>query len=407
MFSSDDDVPLYAGQEDRRKVQRRDVDEDGLPGPNKALEYVPISRKLVDIPIYIPTPRDRPVGVPIMGVRPADDGRYDPILGEWPVEEGLCEANPLMRSAGGQTRRASPVETRVYKPIPRDRPSEEKPYGLRPRERLVEVPKLKGRPVDGWEYEPLLKVRPVGSKTKDIVPEERPVDDPKPMGQPVDVRVEEPRSGVTPVEDETYEPMPRNGPIADPRIAIELVKPKMFELTQREEGCDNQSNMRRPDGETSIPTTDGRPATGPKTIIRLKGGEADAETVPLLHKAPPPSEVPDWSDGEAMPLIIIDNSSERLARTKKGYWPTLTICYQNLTKWTIRGIRVSCRHLCRPIGSGKATLRICQRKEVYSMRLQTSRDFTCDRPGVVYSKQILPSPRLRTTRALTTRSSGH
>ena len=73
---------------------------------------------------------------------------------------------------------------------------------------------------------------------------------------------------------------------------------------------DNQTIMRQPaDGEKSIPTTDGRPAAGPKMIIRPKEGEVDPETVPLLHKAPPPSEVPEWSDGEVMPLIIIENNS--------------------------------------------------------------------------------------------------
>ena len=109
------------------------------------------------------------------------------------------------------------------------------------------------------------------------------------------------------------------------------MKPIIYELTPRDEGGDNQSNMRRPaDGEKSVPTTDGRPATGPQTIIRPKGGEAETEAVQLLHEAPPPSEVPDWSDGEAMPLIIIDNNSEMLPTN--GYWPILTICYQNLTK---------------------------------------------------------------------------
>ena len=252
-----------------------------------------------------------------MRVRPADDRMYDPMLGEWPVEDRICKANTLMRPTGGLTLRASPVETLVYKPIQRERPSGEKPYGLRPRERLVEVPKLKGRPVDGWEYEPLQRVQPAGCKTKDVVPEELPVDNPKPMGKPVDVRAEKPRSGATPGDEEAYELMPRNGPIADPRIAIGPVKPIMYELTPRDEGGDNQSNMRRPaDGEKSVPMTDGRPATGPQTIIRPKGGEAETEAVPLLHEAPPPSEVPDWSDGEAMPLIIIDNNSEMLAPTK-------------------------------------------------------------------------------------------
>ena len=318
VISSDDDVPLRFGQEDRRKVQRRDVVEDGLPGPNEVLEYVPIPRKKpVDIPIYTPTPRDRPVEVPIMRERPADDRMFDPILGEWPVEDRVCEAKTLIRPTGGQILRASPVETLVYKPIPRERPSGEKPYGLRPREKQVEVPKLKGRPVDGWEYEPLHRVRPAGYKAKDVVSEERPVGNQKPMGKLMDLQTQEPKSGAMPGKDEAYEPMPRNGPIAILGSAIGPVKPMMYEVTPRDEGNDNQSNERRPaDDETSVPTPDGRPDTGPRTIIRPKGGEAETEAVSLLREAPPPSEVPDWSDGEAMPLIIIDNNSEMPVPTK-------------------------------------------------------------------------------------------
>ena len=236
VFSSDDDVPLCSGQEDRQKVRRRDVDEDGPPGPNEVMEYVPIPRKkLVDVPLYTPTPRDRPVEVPIMGVRPADDRMYDPMLGEWPVEDRIFEGSTMMRPTGGQTLRASPVETLVFKPVPRDRPSGEKPYGLRPRERLVEFPKLQGRPVDGWEYEPLQRERPVGFKAKDDMPEERPADKPKPMGRPVDVKAAKPMSGAMPIDDEAYELMPRNGPIADPRLVIGPVKPIMYELPPRDE----------------------------------------------------------------------------------------------------------------------------------------------------------------------------
>ena len=44
-------------------------------------------------------------------------------------------------------------------------------------------------------------------------------------------------------------------------------------------------------------------------IIRPKEGEVDPEAVPLLPKTPPPSEVPEWSDGEVMPLIIIENNA--------------------------------------------------------------------------------------------------
>ena len=73
---------------------------------------------------------------------------------------------------------------------------------------------------------------------------------------------------------------------------------------------DNQTLMRRPaDGEKSIPMTDGSQAAGPKTVIRPKEGSVDPEAVPLLHKTTPPSELPEWSDGEVMPLIIIEHNS--------------------------------------------------------------------------------------------------
>ena len=318
VISSDDDVPLCFDQEDRRKVQRRDVVEDGLPGPNEVLEYVRIQgKKPVNAPIYTPTPRDRPVEVPIVRVRPTDDRICDPVIGEWPVEDRVCEAKTLMRPTGGQMVLANPVETLVFKPIPRERPSGEKPYGLTPREKQVEVPKLKGRPVDGWEYEPLYRVRPAGYKVKTAVPEERPDDNQGPMGKPMSTRTQKPRSEATPDNDEAYEPMPRKGPIAILGSVIGPVKPMRYDVTPRDEGDDNQSNKSRPaDDETAIPTPDGRPDTGPKTLLSPKGGEDETEAVLLLREAPPPSEVPDWSEGEAMPLIIIDNSSEMPVPTK-------------------------------------------------------------------------------------------
>ena len=142
------------------------------------------------------------------------------------------------------------------------------------------------------------------------MPEEWPVANPTIMGRPVDEKAEEPTSGETPVDDEACEPMPENRPVADPRLAIRPVNVMAYESTPRDERFDNQTIMRRPaDGEKSIPTTDGRPAAGPNMIIRPKEGEVDPEAVPLLHKAPPLSEVPEWSDGEVMPLIIIENTS--------------------------------------------------------------------------------------------------
>ena len=234
---------------------------------------------------------------------------YDPMLGEGPVDDRIFELNTQLRPVGGQTLRASPVDTLVLKPTPRERPGGEKLYGPRPKERLVEVPKSKGRPVDGWEYKPILRERPVGAKANELTPEERPVDNPMLVGRPVDVGAKKPTSGATPVDDEACEPLPQNRLIADPRLAIRPVNLMMYELTPRVERLDNQTIMRRSaDGEKSIPMTDGRPAAGPKMIIRPKEGKVDPEAVPLLPKTPPPSEVPEWSDGEVMPLIIIENN---------------------------------------------------------------------------------------------------
>ena len=272
VFSSDEDVPLSSGQEDRRKVRRREPCQNDQPGPTEVPEYVPKPRERpVDIPIYKPTPRDRPVDGPIIGVRPVDDLMYDPMLREWPVDDRIFEPKTQLRPVGGQTLRESPVDALVYKPTPRERPGGEKPYGPRPRERPVDVPKLKGRPVDGLAYEPM--------------PESRPVADPRLVIRPVDVVA--------------YEPTPRDVPV------------------------DNQMIMRRPaGGEKSIPITDGRPTAGPKTIIRPKEGSVDPEAVPLLHKAPPPSELPEWSDGEVMPLIIIEhNSGVVIPKTTDGRVP--------------------------------------------------------------------------------------
>ena len=297
VFSSDEDVPLSSGQEDRRKVRRREPCRNDQPGPTEVPEYVPEPRERpVDIPIYKPTPRDRPVNGPTIGVRPVNDLMYDPMLREWPVDDRIFEPKTQLMPAGGQTMR--------------ERPGGEKPYGPRPRERPVDVPKLKGRPVDGLSNGPMQRERPVGTEAYELMPEERPVTDLKLIGRPVDEKVEEPPPGETPVGDETQEPIPENRPVTDPRLPIRPVGVVAFEPTPRDVPVDNQSITRRPaDGEKSIPITDGRLAAGPNTIIRPKEGAVDQEAVPLLHKAPPPSEVPEWSDGEVMPLIIIEHKS--------------------------------------------------------------------------------------------------
>ena len=245
VFSSDDEVPLSSGQEDRRKVRRREVGENDRPGPIEVPEYVPKPREEpVDIPIYNPTPRDRPVYGPIIGVWPAVDQMYDPMLGEWPVDDRIFEPKTQLRPVGGQTMRESPVDTLVYKPTLRERPGGEKPYGPRPKERPVEVPKLKGRPVDGWEYEPILREWPVGAKAKELTPEVQPVDNPTLVGRPVDGWAKKPTSGATPVDDEACELMPQNQPIADSRLTIRPVNLMTYELTPRDGKLVNQTIMR-------------------------------------------------------------------------------------------------------------------------------------------------------------------
>ena len=139
--------------------------------------------------------------------------------------------------------------------------------------------------------------------------------------------------------------------------------------------------------------TGGGPDTGPGTMSGPRGGEALPEPAPQLHQPPPPSAVPDWSDGEAMPLIIIENSS--VPPTPMQTIDGLLVDSDDVLRLspemspeTVREIRVSCQRRYHQIGSEKAILRICRRKEVCSMCLQTFRDFTCDRRGAVCSRWI-------------------
>ena len=91
------------------------------------------------------------------------------------------------------------------------------------------------------------------------------------------------------------------------------VLPITKEVQSQEEGCDIQPNIRRlEEGDGTALMTGGGPDTGPGTMSGPRRGEAFSVPAPQLHQPPPPSEVPDWSDGEAMPLIIIENSSDVL-----------------------------------------------------------------------------------------------
>ena len=91
VFSSDEDVPLSSGQEDRRNVRRREPCRIDQPGPTEVPEYVPKPRERpVDVPVYKPTPRDRPVDGPTLGVRPVDSLMYEPKPSQgWSMVESL------------------------------------------------------------------------------------------------------------------------------------------------------------------------------------------------------------------------------------------------------------------------------------------------------------------------------
>ena len=52
----------------------------------------------------------------------------------------------------------------------------------------------------------------------------------------------------------------------------------------------------------------GKPVDGPKSEPTLRNRPVETKTDPLIY-IPPAADLPGWSDGEVMPLIIIDNSS--------------------------------------------------------------------------------------------------
>ena len=227
-------------------------------------------QKPVEDPVYTPTPRDQLIRVPISRVSPADDNMFDPMLGEWPVDDlSSPEEMTQNKKAGGKSFRPKPTAhpfTLVRKPIPTVKPSGEKPYGLRPRDKPVEVPKLKGQPVDGWEYEPLNNERPAHSGAKDEMFGKGPVDYPQSGTRPVGVRMKAPRSERQPGEDTASKRISRHG----------QVPPITEEGQSQEEGCDHQPNVRcLEEGDGTALMTGGGPDTGPGTMSgQTRRGEA-------------------------------------------------------------------------------------------------------------------------------------
>ena len=95
VISSEEDVPLSSGQEDRRKVRKRDPRPRGQPRPTDVSEYVPTpGERPVDVPAYKPTPRERPVDDPTLRVGPVDVLTYEPTLRERPVDDRTFDPMP-------------------------------------------------------------------------------------------------------------------------------------------------------------------------------------------------------------------------------------------------------------------------------------------------------------------------
>ena len=224
---------------------------------------------------------------------------FDPMLGEWPIDTlSSPEDGTQKMTVGGKPFRPKPAAhpfSLVRKPPPKDTPSGTKPYGLRTRDK--QVPKLKGRPIDGLKYEPLLDERPSPSGAGDDSIGNKLVEDAASSARPADDELKTARSDRQPGKDtETT------------GISTDRRAPSITEDGQTQEDALGRSR-RLPEDDFRTRMIGGGPDTGPVTISGRQGGEAFSVSTPLLHQPPLPSEVPDWSDGEAMPLIIIEKSS--------------------------------------------------------------------------------------------------
>ena len=301
---SDDDLPLdyvdELGQEDTRRVETRDVRNDAPLGPTEVPEFIPVSAQTpMEEPICTPVDPDRPVGIPVNEDSPADDVMFDPMLGEWPIDTLSSPEDGAQKMAvGGKPSRPKPAAhpfSLVRKPPPKEMPSGMKPYGLRTRDKLV--PKLKERPSNGLECEPLLDEGPSHSGAGDDLIGNKVVEDATSSARPADDELKTARSDKQPGKDtETTD-------ISNDRRA-----PSITEVGQTQEDALGRSRC-LPEDDFRTRMIGGGPDIGPVTIPGRQGGGTFSVSTPLLHQPPRPSEVPDWSEGEAMPLIIIEKSS--------------------------------------------------------------------------------------------------
>ena len=271
VFSSDEDVPLSSGQEDRRKVRKRDPRPMNQSGPTEVPEYEPLPRERPgDVPVHEPTPWERPVDDPKLRGRSVDDKAYepmprnkpvaDPTLRERPVDGPMprnrlddvraCEPMPRIKPVDDPTLRERPVDEQLS----RNRLNDVPPYEPTLRERPVDDPKLRGWSVDVKAYEPMPRKKPVDVPTlrerpvdeqmsrnrlDDVPPyepttRERPVDDLTHKGTLVDDQGCELMTIERPVDVLVYEPTPRERPVDVPQLRGRLVDNQTYEPMKKE-----------------------------------------------------------------------------------------------------------------------------------------------------------------------------
>ena len=114
--------------------------------------------------------------------------------------------------------------------------------------------------------------------------------------KPVDDPVYELVTIERPADVVMYEPALRERPVENTKLRGRPVDDVVYDSTPPDRPVDDQ-NLR------------GRPGDDPTYEPKPKGRPVDPNTVPLWCEPPPPADLPEWSESEVMPLIIIDNSS--------------------------------------------------------------------------------------------------
>ena len=338
-----------------------------------------------------PMPRNKPVADPILRERPVDG----PMPRNRPDDVRACEPMPQIKPVDDPTLRERPVDeqmprnrpddVRTYEPMPRkklrERPVDEQlsrnrlndvpPYEPTPRERPVDDPKLRGWSVDVKAYEPMPRKKPVDVPTLS----ERPVDEQMSRNRLDDVPPYEPMTRERPVDDPTHKGRPVDDQGCELMTIARPVDVLVYEPTPRERPVD-------------VPQLRGRPVDNQTYEPMKKGRPVKPKTVPVWCEPPPSADLPEWSESEVMPLIIIENSSVvNKPKTTDGLLPIgsdiLLPQSPEVTSFEDQG-SMSAPLSPNRVGKGHSQDIICQQKEVYSKCHRTYRDSICDRPGAVY-----------------------